>query len=55
MSEKIPAVSVLKFLSNAGSILKNPLPFHHENFETKGDTFELNLSLLYRLKTLQST
>lgn len=24
-------------------ILKNPLPFHHKNFETKGDTFRLKL------------
>lgn len=43
MPEKIPAVSVLKFLANARDILKNPLPFHNENFETKGDTFMLNL------------
>ena len=43
MQEKIPAVSVLTFLANAGKILKNPLPFHHHNFKTKGDTFALNL------------
>ncbi len=43
MSHKIPTVSVFKFLANAGSILKNPLPFHKENFETKGDTFKLHL------------
>lgn len=43
MLDKIPAVSVFKFLANAGSILKNPLPFHKENFETKGDTFKLQL------------
>lgn len=43
MPDKIPAVSVFKFLANAGGILKNPLPFHHANFETKGDTFKLNL------------
>lgn len=43
MSTKIPAVSVFRFLANAGSILKNPLPFHKENFETKGDTFKLHL------------
>ncbi|WP_298353122.1 cytochrome P450 [uncultured Dokdonia sp.] len=43
MSSDIPAVSVLKFLANAGSILKNPLPFHHDNFESKGDTFKLQL------------
>lgn len=43
MPDKIPAVSVFKFLAHAGSILKNPLPFHKENFETKGDTFKLHL------------
>lgn len=43
MSSDIPAVSVLKFLANAGSILKNPLPFHHDNFESNGDTFKLQL------------
>lgn len=43
MPDKIPAVSVFKFLANAGSILKNPLPFHQENFRTRGDTFKLNL------------
>ncbi|WP_035335625.1 cytochrome P450 [Dokdonia sp. PRO95] len=43
MADQIPAVSVFKFLANAGSILKNPLPFHKENFESKGDTFKLKL------------
>ncbi|TVZ52243.1 cytochrome P450 [Dokdonia sp. Hel_I_53] len=43
MLSNIPSVSVFKFLANAGRILKNPLPFHHKNFETKGDTFKLNL------------
>ena len=27
------------------NILKNPLPFHHGNFEQKGDTFRLNIGL----------
>ncbi|GAA4313943.1 cytochrome P450 [Christiangramia aestuarii] len=27
------------------NILKNPLPFHHNNFEQKGDTFRLNIGL----------
>ncbi len=39
----IPAVSTFRFLFNATQILKNPLPFHHKNFETKGDTFRLKL------------
>lgn len=40
---KIPTVSAFRFLTHSAQILKNPLPFHHENFEAKGDTFQLNL------------
>ncbi len=44
MSNKIiPSVSVFRFLVHSTQILKNPLPFHHKNFETKGDTFRLKL------------
>ena len=39
--KNIPQVSFLKFLKHASNILKNPLPFHHNNFETHGDTFRL--------------
>ncbi len=42
-SEHIPTVSVFRFLANASKIVKNPLPFHHTNFKTKGDTFRLQL------------
>ena len=42
-SGKIPEVSLLKFLKHSANILKNPLPFHHDNFEEKGDTFRLNI------------
>ena len=42
-SGKIPEVSLLKFLKHSANILKNPLPFHHNNFEEKGDTFRLNI------------
>lgn len=38
-----PEVSTLTFFKNAKRILKNPLPFHRENFEALGDTFRLNL------------
>lgn len=31
-------------LRNARRILKNPLPFHHENFELHGDSFRVELS-----------
>jgi len=40
---KIPEVSLLKFLKHSANILKNPLPFHHQNFNEKGDTFRLNI------------
>ena len=39
----IPTVPFFKFLANASKIVKNPLPFHHKNFEEKGDTFRLRL------------
>ena len=42
-SAKIPEVSLLKFLKHSTNILKNPLPFHHNNFKEKGDTFRLNI------------
>lgn len=41
--KKIPSVSAFRFLIHSTQILKNPLIFHHKNFETKGDTFRLNL------------
>lgn len=39
----IPQVPFIEFLKNSANILKNPLPFHHQNFTTKGDTFKLNI------------
>lgn len=42
---KFPEVPSFQFFKNAGSILKNPLPFHHKNFENLGDSFRLNLGL----------
>lgn len=36
-------VSFFKVLNNASRILKNPLPFHHENFEKYGDIFKVQL------------
>ena len=39
----IPTVSRFHFYTSAAGILKNPLPFHHRNFEKHGDTFKLNL------------
>ena len=43
MKKEIPQVSTLTFLKNATRILKNPLPFHHENFQKHGDIFRLNV------------
>ena len=37
----IPVVSKFYFYRNALDILKNPLPFHNENFEKLGETFQL--------------
>ncbi|MDT0539209.1 cytochrome P450 [Croceitalea sp. P059] len=39
--KNLPQVSVFKVLRNSAQILKNPLPFHHKNFEKLGDTFEI--------------
>lgn len=36
---QIPKVGFIKVFTNARSILKNPLPFHHKNFEKHGDNF----------------
>jgi cytochrome P450 len=41
--QNIPEVSLFRFLRHSANILKNPLPFHHKNFEEKGDTFRLNI------------
>ncbi len=41
----IPEVPLTKFLKHSANILKNPLPFHHQNFEEKGDTFRLNIGI----------
>ncbi|MBZ9729565.1 cytochrome P450 [Salegentibacter sp. JZCK2] len=46
MAEKnIPTVSMFRFVKNAGRILKNPLPFHRENFEKYGDVFQIHIGL----------
>ncbi|MFS4493333.1 cytochrome P450 [Maribacter sp. 2308TA10-17] len=39
----IPTVSAYRVFKNRKSILKNPLPFHHENFEKLGDIFNVNI------------
>lgn len=42
--KSFPSVSMFRFYANSGRILKNPLPFHHENFEKLGDTFQLKIA-----------
>ncbi len=34
---------MFRFYANSGGILKNPLPFHHDNFEKLGDNFRLKI------------
>lgn len=45
LPKKIPEVSFFRFLNHANNILKNPLPFHSENFKKFGDVFRLNIGL----------
>ena len=42
----IPQVPLTNFLRHSLEIVKNPLPFHHKNFEEKGDIFSLKLGFL---------
>lgn len=42
-SKNIPTVPLIRFLRHSLEILKNPLPFHHQNFEKLGDTFRLKI------------
>lgn len=37
----LPIISRLTVVKNSRRILKNPLPFHHENFEKFGDIFRI--------------
>lgn len=39
----IPTVPLTKFIKHSLEILKNPLPFHRQNFETLGDIFRLKV------------
>lgn len=43
MYNNLSTVSFFKVLKNAGRILKNPLPFHHENFQKYGDVFKVKI------------
>tara|TARA_R110002012_G_scaffold273585_1_gene459543 strand:- start:41730 stop:43070 length:1341 start_codon:yes stop_codon:yes gene_type:complete len=43
--KSIPTVPLSRFLKHSLEILKNPLPFHHDNFERLGDTFRLKIGI----------
>jgi len=45
MTRPLVTVSTLTVLKNSNRILKNPLPFHNENFEKHGHTFMVNIGL----------
>lgn len=42
-NKEIPKVPLNRFLKHSLEILKNPLPFHRQNFDDKGDTFRLKV------------
>lgn len=41
--KEVPTVSLAQFVKHALEILKNPLPFHHRNFNKHGDVFRLKV------------
>ena len=44
-SRHIPTVPLYRFLKHSLEILKNPLPFHHQNFVENGDIFRLKIGM----------
>lgn len=43
--QNIPTVPLSRFFKHSLEILKNPLPFHHQNFKEQGDVFRLKIGL----------
>jgi len=43
LKQNIPTVPLSRFIKHSLEILKNPLPFHHKNFEEEGDVFKLKI------------
>jgi len=43
LKQNIPTVPLSRFIKHSLEILKNPLPFHHKNFEEQGDVFKLKI------------
>ena len=46
---EIKEVPLTTFLRHSFNIVKNPLPFHHKNFNEKGDIFCLNLGFITKV------
>ncbi|AYN66581.1 cytochrome P450 [Euzebyella marina] len=44
-SDDLVTISQVEVFKNRKRILKNPLPFHQENFEKFGDTFKVNIGI----------
>ena len=40
----LPSISLSQVFRNRKRILKNPIPFHHENFQKFGDSFRVNIT-----------
>jgi len=49
MKNSIPSIPQFEVFKNQNAILRNPLPFHHENFEKLGDTFMVKLGPGYKI------
>jgi len=47
--QKLPTISRFQVYRNTFKILKNPLPFHRENYEKYGDTFVIPLNAKERV------
>ncbi len=41
--QSIPTVPLRQFIKHSLKILRNPLPFHHQNFSKHGDVFKLKI------------
>ena len=42
--KNLPTISRLEVFKNSKRILKNPLPFHYDNFKKLGDTFRIKIA-----------
>lgn len=45
----LPSIPQLEIFKNQSPIFRNPLPFHHANFEKLGDTFMVKLGVSYKV------